>query len=449
MTTTYDPKHPRYYDEGDLRQELTRVYDLCHGCRLCFNLCPSFPSMFDAIDAHDGDVEALSEAEQDKVVAECYQCKLCYVKCPYIPPHEWALDFPRLMLRAEATTKHGHRKPIADQVLGRTDLLGKLNTTLAPVVNAVTQKPGTPARRVMAKTLGLAAERLLPPYAKQRFSTWFKKRTAALRGRRQATVALFPTCFVEYNRPDIGQDLVKVYEHNGVECQLPPGMGCCGAPWLHAGDFDNFEKTARRNLPILAQAIRRGQDVVVPQPTCGYVLKKDYAEYLGGPDAELLADHVFDASEYLVKLRRDEATELDTEFGGEVPDGITYHVSCHLQAQNIGLKSRDLMKLTGTRITLVNKCSGIDGTWGYRAENYDEARKVAGPLADGVRQAGNAVVAGDCTLANGAIEQETGNAPQHPIQVIARAYGIAPEPGAPATGPKGPKGPKDPKRATT
>jgi len=436
VTVTYDPKHPRYYDEPDLRRELTRVYDLCHGCRLCFNLCPSFPSMFDAIDAHDGDVGALTQAEQDTVVDECYQCKLCAVKCPYVPPHEWQLDFPRLMLRAEATARRRHRGRIADQVLGRTDLLGKVNTALAPLVNAATQTPGTPVRKVMEKALGLASDRLLPPYAKQRFSTWFTKRVARVRGRHQATVALFPTCFVEYNRPDIGQDLVKVYEHNGVECRLPPGMGCCGAPWLHAGDFDNFERTARRNLPILAQAVRRGLDIVVPQPTCGYVLKKDYADYLGGPDAELLGDHVFDACEYLTKLHRDAGTELDTDFPGEVPEGITYHLPCHLQAQNIGPRSQELMKLTGARVTLVNKCSGIDGTWGYRAENYEQARTVAGPLAEAVRMAGNTVVAGDCTLANGAIEQETGNVPRHPLQILARAYGLAPEPGAPTPGPR-------------
>src|SRR5947207_8553511 len=105
MTTTYDPTHPKYADEADLRGEMTRVYDLCHGCRMCFNLCPSFPTMFDLIDAKDQVVESLTEQEQDQVVDECYQCKLCFVKCPYIPPHEWMLDFPRLMLRSGAVRK--------------------------------------------------------------------------------------------------------------------------------------------------------------------------------------------------------------------------------------------------------------------------------------------------------------------------------------------------------
>ena len=217
MTTTYDPKDAAYYDEADLRGELTRVYDLCHGCRLCFNLCPSFPSMFDAVDRHDGDVEALSKAEQDKVVDECYQCKLCYVKCPYVPPHEWQLDFPRLMLRAQAVRREQGGVDLTDQFLGRTDMMGKLSTAAAPLVNKVTGTPNSLPRRLMEKTVGIAADRLLPPYARQRFTTWFRKRTVPFIKRKQASVAVFPTCFVEYMEPAIGKDLVKVYELNGVD----------------------------------------------------------------------------------------------------------------------------------------------------------------------------------------------------------------------------------------
>ncbi len=426
MTTTYDPGHPKYHDEGDMRDELLRVYDLCHGCRLCFNLCPSFPSLFDAIDAHDGDVMALSVAEQDKVVDECYQCKLCYVKCPYVPPHEWQLDFPRLLLRNVAVRRKddGLRARLTDQALGRTDLVGTLSSTFAPIVNALTGNPGSPARRIMEKVTGIAAERMLPPYARQRFSTWFKKRQAPTLARRQGSVTVFPTCLVEYQNPAIGKDLVAVYERNGVECSLAEGAGCCGAPFLHAGDFESFTRQAKKNVPILAAEVRAGRDIVVPQPTCGYVLKKDYPEYVGGADAELVGSNTYDAAEYLVRLHNAEGTALDTAFEGTVPESISYHVSCHLQAQNIGLKSRDLMKLTGTTIKLVNKCSGIDGTWGYRAENYELARQVAQPLARAIEDADCEVVVGDCHLANGAIEQETARRALHPLQMLARAYGI-------------------------
>ena len=181
MTTTYRPDDPAYLDEADLRVELERVFDLCHGCRLCFNLCPSFPTLFDLVDANDGDVSALTAADQDRVVDECYQCKLCYPKCPYVPPHEWQLDFPRLMMRAHAV-RHAEglpvRERVTDQVLGRTDLMGRVSTAAAPIVNAVTGTPGSWTRRLMEKTAGMASERLLPPYARTRFSTWFRRRSA-------------------------------------------------------------------------------------------------------------------------------------------------------------------------------------------------------------------------------------------------------------------------------
>ncbi len=433
MTTTYDPFHPEYFDEADLRGELTRVFDLCHGCRLCFKFCTSFPTLFAFVDAHDDqDAARLTPAQQDQVVDECFGCKLCYVNCPYIPGQsDWNLDFPRLMMRAEQVrVRHGGlsaEAKVQNQVLGRTDLVGRVNSALAPLANKAIGTPGSFTRKVMAKTVGIASQRVLPPYARQRFSTWFKKHTASLPGRRQGRVALFPTCLVEYQNPAIGRDLVKVYERNGIECTLPPGQVCCGAPWLHSGDVDHFVAQGRKNITVLAEAVRAGHDVVVPQPTCSYIIKKDYVDYIGGPDAELVAANTYDAAEYLMRVHKGDDTELDTDFTGDVPEALTYHAPCHLRAQNIGLRSRDLMKLTGTKITLVAECSAIDGTWGYREQNYETSRQVARKMADAIDKAGNDVVAGDCNLANGGILQETGKQPVHPIQVVARAYGIPEE----------------------
>ncbi|HET7654220.1 MAG TPA: heterodisulfide reductase-related iron-sulfur binding cluster [Acidimicrobiales bacterium] len=428
MTTTYDPHDPRYLDEGDLRDELTRVYDLCHGCRLCWNLCPSFSTLFDLIDARDGDVAGLSHDEQDRVVDECYQCKLCQLKCPYVPPHEWALDFPRLMLRAAAAERAKSRIDVDGQLMGRTDLTGRVASAMAartPLVNRVLTTPGTPIRRVMEKLGGLAAERVLPPYAKQRFSTWWKTRAERRAAGANGRVALFPTCLVEYQSPGIGRDVVKVYEHNDISIDVPAGTVCCGMPWLDSGDVEPFLEQGRRNVEVLARAVRAGRDVVVPQPTCGYVLKREYPDYLQSADARLVAEHTYDAAEYLVDVHR--RGGLDTAFPGKVPETVTWHAPCHLRAQNIGFRSRDLMALTGAQVTVVDRCSGIDGTWGYRAENYELARRVAQPLKQAIDDAGGDVVAGDCHLANGAIFEETGRRPVHPVQVIARAYGIPDE----------------------
>jgi glycerol-3-phosphate dehydrogenase subunit C len=443
MTTTYDPFHPKYFDEADLRQEMNRVYDLCHGCRLCFKFCTAFPSLFEAIDQHDDqDASKMTEAEQDKVVDECFNCKLCYVNCPYIPgQHEWELDFPRLMLRAEQVVHRNRRRGLAglmtDNALGRTDLAGKVNTTLAPVVNKVVEKPGGVGRNLMQKVTGIASERVLPPYARQRFSTWWRKRKHTAAGRNgskqgtQGRAIVFPTCIVEYQAPQVGKDLVRVFERNGIECDLPEGQVCCGAPWLHEGDVDNFRKQGAKNVALLAGAIReaqaRGDDpaVVVPQPTCGYVLKHDYRDYIGGEDADLVAEHTYDSSEYLMAQHKQQP--LDTEFGGQTYESILWQAACHYRAQQIGPKSRDLMALTGAKVAMVERCSAIDGTWGLRAENVEMARKVAKPLMEKVSESDADLVAGDCQLSNTAIFEATAKQPVHPLQVLARAYGIEEE----------------------
>jgi glycerol-3-phosphate dehydrogenase subunit C len=436
LTTTYDPFHPKYFDEADLRQEMNRVYDLCHGCRLCFKFCTAFPTLFDAIDRHDDqDAAKLTTAEQDQVVDECFNCKLCYVNCPYIPgQHEWELDFPRLMLRAEQVLYRNRprslRTRLTDNTLGNTDLLGKVNTTLAPVVNLVVENPGGVGRTLLSKVAGIASERVLPPFARERFSTWWRNRGGSSTEARQGTAIVFPTCIVEYQAPEVGRDLVRVYERNGIACDVPDGQVCCGAPWLHSGDVDNFRKQGEKNVAVLATAIRaaeargEGPAVVVPQPTCGYVLKHDYTDYVGGEDAELVARHTYDAAEYLMKVHKASDGGLDREFTGEVPAEVTYHAACHLRAQNVGLKSRDLIKLTGAKVKVVAECSGIDGTWGYREENYEASRKVAAKMGKALERAGGDAVAGDCHLANGGIVQEVGRTPQHPISLVARAYGI-------------------------
>jgi glycerol-3-phosphate dehydrogenase subunit C len=445
VTTTYDPFHPTYFDEADLRGELTRVYDLCHGCRLCFKFCDAFPSLFEMIDRFDDqDAARLTPAEQDRVVHECFQCKLCYINCPYIPgQHEWALDFPRLMMRAEQVLHRNGDKTLQDKVtdnaLARVDLTGSLASAVAPVANRALATPGSRPRKLLEKVTGIASERVLPPFARTRFSSWFRKRTARTPSAvelEQGKAAIFSTCLVEYQDPAIGRALVSVYEHNGISCSLPEGQVCCGAPWLHQGDVDAFVKQGRKNVRVLADAVRAGHDVVVPQPTCGYILKKDYVDYIGGPDAELVAANTYDAAEYLMKVHKAEGTELAREFPGEVPASITYHAPCHLRAQNIGLRSRDLLKLTGAKVAVVAECSAIDGTWGYRAENYEMSRKIAGKLARALDKAGGEAVAGDCRLANGGILQETGTLPQHPLLLMAEAYGLADEAGTAGGGPR-------------
>lgn len=434
MTTTYEPRHDRYVDEADVRGEMTRVFDVCRTCRRCVDLCASFPRLFEMIDAQvEPDAGLLTPAQQDQVVEACFQCKLCAVGCPFTPDRDdLAIDFPRLMLRAVAMRqRNGHttlRHSATTKILGRADLIGKVAAGTASISNkVVAAPPGSLRRRALTAATGVSAVRLLPPYAKQRFSTWFTRRAKFTLEARQGRVTVYPTCVVEYQQPEIGKDLVKVYERNGIECELSDAR-CCGAPWLHAGDVDEFTKVAERNVTTLAAEVRAGTDIVVPQPTCSYVLKHDYRDYVGPTlrdDAELVAAHTHDAAEYLLRIHTGDDTTLDTDFPGERVGTITYHAPCHLRAQSQGFESRDLLMLTGARVDLVQQCSGIDGTWGLRSGNEDISVPVAERLGRAITESAGDTVAGDCHLANTAIVEQTGREARHPLQILARAYGIS------------------------
>jgi glycerol-3-phosphate dehydrogenase subunit C len=420
----YEPLDDAYFDAADTRAERDRTFQICSDCRICVRFCPSFKDLFRMIDERDDgahDVRFLTDDQHKLVVDECYQCKLCYVVCPYTPEREqeWKIDFPRLMLRSLAIQAKAGKVQKGARLLARTDLQGKAATKAPKLVNRMTNV--RPVRVAMEKATGISRERLLPTYGKPRFSRWFKRHDAA-RPESPPKVALFPTCLVEYQEPAIGQAMVGVCEHNGIACELPMGEVCCGMPWLDAGDIGKFEHHAKRNVAALADSVKAGCDVVVPQPTCAYVLKNEYPDFLGTDDARLVADHTFDISEYLMARHREQP--LDTEFTGTTYATITWQAACHYRAQQIGPKSRDLMALTGAQVTMVERCSAIDGTWGLRAENVEMARKIAEPLMETVEEAETDLVAGDCHLANTAMRESTSKVPVHPIQVLARAYGI-------------------------
>jgi glycerol-3-phosphate dehydrogenase subunit C len=427
-THLYDPLDPQYFDPAAARAERDRTFQICSDCRICVRFCPSFKDLFRMIDEDEdaSDVSILSNQQHEVVVDECYQCKLCYVVCPYSPENEqeWVVDFPRLMLRSLAIEGREGKVSRTAKLLARTDLQGKVATALAPIVNRSNDVGFV--RGLMEKTTGIAKDRLLPTYAKVRFSKWFRAygqsrltAPAAPRGE----VALFPTCLVEYQDPGIGAAMVGVFERNGIGCDLPDGEVCCGMPWLDAGDVGKFEEHAAKNVKVLAQAVRAGRDVVVPQPTCAYVLKQEYPDFLGTDEARLVAEHTFDTSEYLMARHKEEP--LDTDFtAGETYETITWQAACHYRAQQIGPKSRDLMALTGAKVTMLERCSAIDGTWGLRAENVEMARKIAKPLMEAVVKSDADLIAGDCHLSNTAIKEGSGKTPVHPLQVLARAYGI-------------------------
>jgi glycerol-3-phosphate dehydrogenase subunit C len=420
----YDPLDPSWFDAGATRAERDRTFHICTDCRVCVKLCPSFRSLFEMIDDLGGSDNAgeLSDAQHKRVVDECYQCKLCYVICPYTPDQqqEWRVDFPQLMLRSLTGQAEAGDVSRSAQLLARTDQQGKVATAIAPIVNATAKLRS--ARIVMEKVTGISRDRLLPTFDRVRFSKWFRRRDARTSTGTRGPVALFPTCLVEYQEPAIGKAAVAVFEHNGFTCELPEGQVCCGMPWLDAGDADKFREAAQRNVAALLPAVEAGRSIVVPQPTCAYTIKDEYPAFLGTESARRVGAATFDASEFLMNAHK--AVPLDTKFPGRTYESIVWHAACHYRAQLIGPRSSQVMQLTGAKVQMVERCSAIDGTWGLRAENMEMARRVAKPLMEKVRDSDAQLVAGDCQLANVAIEDGSGKRPIHPLQVLARAYGL-------------------------
>jgi Fe-S oxidoreductase len=427
----FDPRDPRFLDEAEVEKELKRVFQLCHGCRLCFSFCPSFPELFERIDAHEergeGEAEALTPSEMGKVVDLCFQCKLCYVKCPYTPPHAWGVDFPRLVLRAKAARAKREGVSAQDRFLGDPDRLGRMAAIAPSVANWVSEN--RLLRKVMEARLGIHHERNLPRFHSPTYATWHEKH-ARMNGDRDAasttgdTVVLYSTCAVNYNEPDIGVAATQVLERNGKRV-LHRYEGCCGMPHLDGGDIDRAVAAARSNLRALAPLAREGLPILVAQPTCGYMLKAEYPSLLpDDEEAQAVSAATLDLCEYLLRLHRER--KLDTSFSA--PQGtIAYHAPCHLRAQNIGLPARELLGLIpDTRVELVEKCSAFDGTWGMKTEYYELSMKYAGKLNRAIEEAAPARVASDCRLAGLNMTKGIGRTPAHPVQILRDAYGLEP-----------------------
>ena len=416
MTGATDIGSPPFGDAANLAAETARIYDICAGCRRCYNLCPSFTHLLDTIDEHDGDIAALSVEEDRRTVDLCFGCKLCYPLCPYTPPHRWAVDFPLLMQQARVARADREGVAFRDRVLGNAELLGRIGSAVPAVSNWVNRNRAV--RWAMEKTLGVDRRRRLPRYTR-RFSRWFRRQTPPAGVGRSGRVALFYTTPVEFTGADVGIAAVRVLWRSGVEVRCPEQV-CCGMPALDGGDVAGATRRARRNLETLGRAVDAGCDIVVPGPTCSRMLKQDYPRLLPGAETERVVARVHDLGQYLVKLHVEGKLEqsFTTSLGR-----VAYHAPCHLRVQEIGFKARDLLRLVpGTTVEVLERCTGMDGTWGFKREFYDASLAVARPLLRDVDALDPDVVVSDCPLAALQIEQARGRRVYHPVEALLAAY---------------------------
>ncbi len=430
-----DWRNPDFYDQGSLDRELERVYEICHGCRRCVSLCGAFPTLFDLIDeGKSGEVDGVAKADYGKVVDQCYLCDVCYMtKCPYVPPHPWNVDFPHLMLRAKAVKFRDGDVKFRDKLLTSTDRLGKLATI--PVVVQMVNKANTmpSARKLMEKTLGVAAGTRLPPYAAHPLrpnaepSVAWPVRDGA---RTPGKVAVFATCYVNYNEPGIGHDLIKLLAHNEIPYRFAEKEACCGMPKLELGDLAAVEKLKNVNIPQLAALARDGYAILTPVPSCTLMYKQELPLlFPDDADVKAVAEAMFDPFEYFVL--RDKDGLMKREFLQPLGK-VSYHIPCHARVQNVGQKTREALQwVPGTTINTVERCAGHDGTWGVKVEFFAESMRIGKPVFERMGDDAPDFISSDCPIAGRrilqGIEDKNGTSrvrKEHPLTLLRIAYGI-------------------------
>ena len=427
-----DWRSEEFYDDKALFDELERVFDICHGCRLCFNLCHSFPTLFDLVDESDTmEVDGVAKKDYWQVVDHCYLCDMCYMsKCPYVPPHEWNVDFPHLMLRAKAARFRKEGASTRDKILSATDKVGALAgiPVVSGIVNATNRsKTG---RKLLESTLGVHKDAPVPPYhsksARKQLAHLTKADGAAAEpaGSTSGKVVLYTTCYGNRNHPAIDTDLVAVFEHNGIPVALAEKEACCGMPKLELGDLEAVARAKEINIPRLAAMVDDGWDIVTPIPSCTLMFKQELPlMFPDDPDVIKVRDAMYDPFEYLM-LRHKEG-KLKTDFKNPLGK-IQYQVPCHLRVQNIGLKTRDaLLLVPDTEVTAIERCSGHDGTYAVKKEFHDVSKKIARPVVNKVKKAEADHFISDCPMAAEQIAQGLENVDgEHPMGLLRAAYGI-------------------------
>jgi Fe-S oxidoreductase len=412
---------PDYADPTALGRELRRVAEICHQCRRCLPLCPSFPRLFELIDASGREVAGVGEAGFEEVNELCYHCKLCYNHCPYTPPHEWDVDFPLLMRRHQVARARRDGVPLRRRLVTRTDLIGRAGSLGAPLLNFANTNRA--ARALMEKAVGIHRDWVQPSYTFDTVERWFRRRGGPRAEGTNGRVVLFTTCSVNYNDPITGRSAVLVLERSDVRVDVAYER-CCGMPFTDVGDLEAARRNAERNVADLLPHVEAGAVVVVSGPSCSLMLKHEYPRLLRSEAARRVAEATRDLMEHLYVLAREK--KLDRGFERRL-GRVAYHAPCHLRAQNIGFRSRDLLRLVADEVVLVEACSGVDGTWGMQARFHELSLQVAQKMAAGLRDAQADWLSTDCPLAGLRIQECLGRRAEHPVVLLRHAYGIGAE----------------------
>jgi len=423
--------HPDFLDQKKLDDEMRRVFEICHGCRRCFNLCDSFPKLFEIIDeSKNEDVKSLSSKKFPEVVDACTLCDMCFMtKCPYVPPHEFNIDFPHLMLRYRTLQKKEKKIAIIPSQLAEIDRNGKIGVVFSKIVNWFSNIKNKFFRKIIELIAGIDVRASLPKYNSETFTNYFIRNNNSIKvgsSNKKRKVVIYSTCFVNFNKKNTGVAALKVLKRNGVQVEHAY-PGCCGMPFLEQANLNRVVHQAKKVSSELLKWIDKDYRVVTLTASCGLMLKFEWPLLLPNyENVKKLSKNVSDIDEYIVDIAENEGLAKGVQ---EIEGGVTIHNACHARAQNMGIKARDMLKLIpNIKIDVVERCAGHGGTFGIMKTTHDHALKVGRPTVKQIKNKKNKYMVSDCPLAAKHLKQlsEDTNIEHeealHPIEILAKAY---------------------------
>jgi glycerol-3-phosphate dehydrogenase subunit C len=400
--------------------------DQCLKCNICTTVCPvsAVTDLFPGpkyVGPQAGRFRMPAQATPDISVDYCSGCRACNLACPA------GVKIAEINARARRTlVAQGNLPPLRrlrNNLIARSGLIGKLGQPVAPLANYALGNGAL--RKVMEVAIGIHHRAPLPPFARQRFSAWFKRHPRPSGTRRQ--VVYFHGCATEYYEPRIGRACVSVLERNGCEVLVPP-QDCCGLPLLSNGEFPAAQACHLKNVRSLAPYTRQGIPIVGTSTSCTLTLKEEAPKLLDlhGDDVRAVAEMTYDISEFLLLLLEAEALDLDL---AAIPLDLPYHQPCQYRAHGLGRPASEIMELIpGLQITESQAaCCGIAGTYGYKLEKYQIGMDVGRSLFEFVHRSGAPLAVCDSETCRWQITHATGIPAIHPVELLAAAYGCPPE----------------------
>ena len=395
-------------------------FEQCIKCTVCTAYCPVVP----VNPLYPGPKQAGPDGERlrlkkglffDETLKYCLNCKRCEVACPSGVRIGDIIQAARI--------KYGTESPkLRDMILANTDIMGSLATTVAPVVNFTLGLK--PTKAVMDGVLKVDKHRTFPKYASQTFERWYKKNVEAFQNSFKRHVSMFHGCYVNYNYPQLGKDLVSVMNALGYGVHMLDKEKCCGTALISNGLIDQAKSNAKLNVESIRKSVNERQmPVIATSSSCTFTIRDEYPHLLGIENGDV-RDYMELATRFIYRLI--EQNKVKLVFKKEYKAKVAYHTPCHMERLGWGVFSTELLKMIpGLDLTVLDSnCCGIAGTYGFKKENYEVSQAIGKPLFDQIASLKPDFVACDCETCKWQIEMSTGKTVKNPISILAEALDL-------------------------